>query len=417
MLQRFFLATSALTIFCVSAVFAEDWPEFRGPTGQGIVASGKLPIEWSPTKNIVWKQAIPGLGWSSPVIHDGQVYLTSAVPIAGAAENDRSLQAICLEATSGKLLWQTDINRQEGAKAPKIHSKNSHASPTPLIQDGKMYVHFGHYGTACLDLAGKIVWKNTDLKYEPVHGNGGSPIIVDNALIFSGDGRDKPFVAALDRQTGALLWKTPRNFETEKYFSFCTPLLIAVNGQKQVVLPASGGVAAYNPQTGQEIWRVNYKGYSVIPRPVYGHGLLYICTGYDAPVLLAIRPDGQGDVTKTHVAWSMKKAVPHTPSLLLVGDELYMVSDNGFASCVDAKTGTLHWQQRIGGNYSSSLIFADGKIYFQSEQGTGLVIKASKEFEQLAKNDLNERSLASYAAADGALYIRTDKHLYRVQER
>jgi outer membrane protein assembly factor BamB len=395
----------------------KNWPEFRGPTGQGIAASTALPIEWSPTKNVVWKQAIPGKGWSSPIVYEGRIYLTTSVPVPTNANNDQSLRALCLDAKTGKVVWEQEVFRQAAAKAPRIHGKNSHASPTPLTDGQRLYVHFGHQGTASLDLNGKILWRNTSLSYQPVHGNGGSPILVDNALVFSGDGSDQQFIVALDRATGNILWKTDRKTEAFKKFSFSTPLLITVQGQQQIISPGSDMVGAYDPRTGTEIWRVRYDGYSLIPRPVHGHGLVFVCTGFDQPSLLAIRPDGQGDVTGTHVAWTNRAGVPHSPSLLLVGEELYMISDGGMASCLDAQTGRKHWQQRLGGNYSASPLFADGKIYFQSEEGVDTVLKAGKHYQLLAKNSLGERTLASHAVAHHALFIRTEKHLYRIQDR
>jgi len=408
------LVLSAAGLFTGARARAESWPEFRGPTGQGIVPSGNLPLEWSTTKNVVWKQPIPGSGWSSPVVVNSRIYLTTSVPQESDSKKDQSLGALCLDATSGKILWQTEVFHQDGLSAPGIHRKNSHASPTPLVDGQRLFVHFGHQGTGCLDLSGKVLWQNTSLKYAPVHGNGGSPILVDNAIIFNCDGGDQCFVVALDRESGKVLWKTARPGETNRRFSFCTPLLIMVNGQKQVVSPGSGVVSALDPNTGQEIWRVDYEGYSVVPRPVFGHGLVFVCTGFDSPGLLAIRPDGRGNVTKSHVAWTTRKDVSLTPSPLLVGEELYMVSDKGIASCLDAKTGHMRWQERIGGTYSASPLYADGRIYFQNEQGTCIVVQASKEFRQLAKNSLEERSLASFAAADGALFIRTEKYLYRI---
>jgi outer membrane protein assembly factor BamB len=392
---------------------AEDWPQFRGPTGEGRAAAENLPLEWGKDKNKVWQQDIPGLGWSSPVVVKGRVYLTTAVP----AKGDFSLEALCLDAKNGALLWEKEVFRENGKTAPAIHGKNSHASPTPLVHDGRLYVHFGHMGTACLDLAGKIIWRNNELKYNPVHGNGGSPIIVDDKLIFSCDGGDQAFVVALDSATGKQVWRTDRRNNPVKKFSFSTPLLITVNGKKQVISPGSEAVMAYDPASGREIWRVRYRGYSVIPRPVYGHGLLFISTSYDSPTLLAIRPDGAGDVTNSHIAWSTRQNAPHTPSVLLAGDELYMVSDDGVASCLDAKTGKVHWQERLGGAFSASPVYAAGRSYFQTEDGVGIVVKAGKQFELLARNPLDERTLASYAVAEDALFIRTAKCLYRFQSR
>jgi outer membrane protein assembly factor BamB len=395
------------------AMGAENWLEFRGPTGQGHYAGKNLPIDWSTTKNVAWKQPIPGKGWSSPIVLDGHLYLTSAVPIQ--TSKDQSLKAICLDAAKGTLLWQAEVFRQDGAKAPRIHKKNSHASPSPLTDGKRLYVHFGHQGTACLDLDGKVVWRTLEQRYAPVHGNGGTPILVESRLIFSGDGSDKQFVVALNTADGKALWKTDRKCEAFKKFSFGTPLAITVKGKLQIISPASDAVMAYDPADGTELWRAKYDGYSMIPRPVYGHGMIFLSSGYDSPSVLAIRADGSGDVTGSHIAWTVSKGAPHAPSLLLVGNELYMVSDGGLASCLDARTGKAHWQERVPGGYSASPFYADGKIYLQSEEGVTTVLRAGTKFEVLASSDLKERTFASYAAADGAIYLRTETQLYRIQ--
>ncbi|HKI37355.1 MAG TPA: PQQ-binding-like beta-propeller repeat protein [Gemmataceae bacterium] len=412
-MQKLFAVVVILLGVC--AARADDWTEFRGPTGEGH-AKGSLPTEWGPDKNVAWKQDVPGEGWSSPVVSEGRIYLTSAVPVEKNEMKEVSLRTLCLDAKTGKVLWDVEAIHPDGTKA-RHHSKNSNASPTPVLDGKHIYVHFGHMGTACLDLDGKVLWRQTDLGYQPVHGNGGSPILVDDLLVFSIDGGDKQCVVALERATGKVKWQTDRKSKAERTFSFSTPLLIDVNGRKQIVSPASDVVTAYDPKTGEEIWRLRYDGYSVIPRPVYGHGLLFLSTGYNTPVLMAIRPDGKGDVTETHVAWTMPKNAPHTPSPLLIGNELYMVSDGGTASCLDAKTGDVHWSERLGGGFSSSPLEGDGKVYFQNEAGVGFVVKAGTKYELLAKNDLKERTLASYAAADGALFIRTAKRLYRIEKR
>jgi outer membrane protein assembly factor BamB len=390
---------------------SDDWPEFRGPTGQGLAKADRLPTEWSTTSHS-WKQEIPGKGWSSPVIAGGKIYLTSAVAIAGS--EDLSLCALCLDAKDGKSIWRKEVFRQDARKAPPIHGKNSHASPTPIVSGERLYVHFGHQGTACLDLGGKVLWTYRD-PYPPVHGNGGSPALVDDLLVFSADGARDRLVLALQTSNGKVKWKTRRSGRPIKNFSFSTPLVITVNNKKQIISPGSDMVGAYDPRTGKEIWRVRSTGYSVIPRPVYGHGLVFVSTGFESPVLLAIRPTGKGDVTATHVKWSLKRGAPRTPSPLLVGEELYLVSDDGFASCVTAKTGKVHWTKRLPGNgYSASPVAGGGNIYFESENGIGTVVKAGTVFEEVARNELGERTLASYAVSDGALFIRTIRHLYRI---
>ncbi|MBI3874765.1 MAG: PQQ-like beta-propeller repeat protein [Verrucomicrobia bacterium] len=406
-----FAAISCATFTVSAAAFAENWTEFRGPTGQGNSTAHGLPAEWSTTKNIAWKQAIPGKGWSSPIIVDGHVYLTTAV--TDASGSSQSLRTLCLGAVDGKTLWSTEVFSSSITRA---HGKNSQASPTPIVEGRRLYVHFGHMGTACLDLDGKIIWSNNSLGYPPVHGNGGSPALVDDALVFSCDGANDPFIIALSKADGKVLWKTSRETTAAKKFSFSTPLVITVSGQKQIITPGSGAVCALNPKDGSEIWRVRYgEGYSVVPRPVFGHGMIFLSSGFDRASIIAIRPDGKGDVTDTHVVWTLGKSAPKTPSPLLVGDELYIVSDDGVASCVDAKTGSVYWAERLTGGFSSSPLFADGKLYFQNETGTGFVLKAGKTFEKLAENPLGEKSLASYAVADKALFIRTEQTLFKVQ--
>ncbi|MFO0808553.1 MAG: PQQ-binding-like beta-propeller repeat protein [Gemmataceae bacterium] len=403
------LTAALLALSLATPVFADDWPQFRGPTGDGHYRGPALPLRWGPDTNVVWKKAVPGLGWSSPVVWKGRVYLTTAV------EDDRgySLRAVALDAATGDARWSTELFREETGKAPKPHAKNSHASPTPVADDARLYVHFGHMGTAALNYDGTVAWRNSELKYEPVHGNGGSPVLIAGKLIFTADGGDTQRVVALDAATGKVAWQVPRGVGAKKGFSFATPEIIQIDGKPQVVCPGSDVMAAYDPADGREVWRVTYKGYSLIQRPVFGHGLVFLQTGYDTPNLLAVRP-GTGDVTATNVAWTHKKAVPNTPSYLLVGDELLMISDRGIATCFDAKTGKVHYSERLpGGGFSASPIFHDGKAYVTSEDGLGLVLQTGPAFKVLAQNPMKERSLASFAAADGALYVRTAEALYK----
>jgi outer membrane protein assembly factor BamB len=280
-----FLSAFAL----IATARAETWSQFRGPDGQGHSAETGLPVRWSATENVTWRVEIEGQGWSAPVFENGRLYLTTAIPHAA----DFALCALCLNADDGALIWTTQVFQQSGSGSPSIHSKNSHASPTPLLADGRLYVHFGHQGTACLDLRGKVIWRNNELRYPPVHGNGGSPVLVGDVLVFSCDGASDPFIVGLDTADGHVRWKTPRNIQALKYFSFSTPLVLESRGQSQIISPASNMVGAYDPQTGNELWRARYDGYSVIPRPVAGHGMIFISSGYDSPTVIAIRQGGK----------------------------------------------------------------------------------------------------------------------------
>lgn len=404
-----------LAVGCV-VVHAGDWREFRGPTGQGHSLAKGLPLTWSTTENVTWRVDVEGKGWASPVLLDGKLYLATAVPKSDEPTAAQTLRAVCLDAATGKQLWQRDLFEQP--EGQKIHGKNSHASATPVTDGKRLWVHFGTQGTACLELDGTVVWTTRELKYVPVHGNGGSPVLVDDVLVVNCDGGDTQSVVALEQATGKIRWKTARSVTPKKGFAFCTPLLIEVNGGRQLVSAGPDAVCAYDPKTGTELWKARYAGgYSVVPRPVYGHGMVYLSTGYDSPRLLAIKVDGQGDVTDTHIAWELKKGAPLNPSPLLVGDEVYVVSDNGIATCLDARTGTQHWQERVGGNYSASPLFAEGRIYVQSEDGVTTVLRAGTKFEELGKSELGERTLASWAVDDtaAAIFLRTEKGLFRIE--
>jgi outer membrane protein assembly factor BamB len=395
----------------LQALAGPDWPQFRGPSGDGHSTAKNVPTRWSPTENVAWKVSVPGRGWSSPVLVGNRLILTSAIQPADSS--DLELSALCLDATSGTTLWKTAIFTQ-GGEAPAPHRKNSHASPTPLVQNGRVYVHFGHMGTAALDLEGKILWRNNSLKYTPVHGNGGTPILVGDDLVFSCDGGADPFVVALNSADGSVRWKVDRKSTFPRTFSFATAAYTEAGGRKQVISPASGFVASYDPTDGRELWRARYGGWSVIAKPVFSHGMTFISTGYEAPTVIAVRLDGSGDVTDSHIAWTIRRGAPNTPSFLVLGDELYLLADNGVFSCVDIKTGTAHYQERACGQSSASPIFADGRIYVLDEQGLGVVLAPGKEFKKLAENDLKERTLASYAVTDGALFIRSEENLFRI---
>lgn len=384
-------------------VLAQDWPEFRGPSGQGHSTERGLPLSWSETKNVKWKTAIPGKGWSSPAIQGDKIWLTTAT------DDGKSLRAVSVDLKTGAVVLNIELFRLKSLGL--LNAKNSLASPTPILEGDKIYLHFGANGTACITQTGEIVWK-TKLDYDNgQHGAGGSPVIYDDLLVVNCDGQEMQYVVALDKLTGKTRW---RKYRTGAQ-AYSTPLVVRLPAGDQLISIGAYRTFAYEPRTGKELWQVSYgDGFSNVPRPVYGNGLVYICTGFQQPALLAVRVDGKGDVTKSGVAWSLKRGVSLTPSPLLVGEELYLVSDNGIASCLDAKTGIPHWQMRLNGNYSASPIYADGRIYFLSEEGESVVIAPGKEFKALAQNQVDGQTLASMAVSNGSIFIRSQTHLYRL---
>jgi outer membrane protein assembly factor BamB len=410
MVHRLF-AISLLVLWQPVAVAAQTqgWPEFRGPTGQGHSTERDAPLEWSESRNVLWKTPVQGRGWSSPVVERDRVWLTTAVSGRGGT----SLRAIAFDVETGREVLNVEVFQLRNSDL--LNFKNSHASPTPIVEGDRVYVHFGAAGTAALTTSGEIVWK-TRLSYQSQHGNGGSPVLYKDLLIVSCDGSDEAYVIALDKATGKTRWKRNRRYPFDQAYS--TPLVIRVGERDQVVSVGAYRAAAYDPATGEEIWRVSYDdGFSNVPRPVYGHGLVYIATGFQEPSLLAVRADGKGDVTKTHVAWRTRRGAPYTPSPLLVGNELYVINDLGILSCLDAVTGTLHWQQRVGGNHSASPVFAGGRIYFLSEEAVATVIAPGKTFQRLATNQLDGVTLASIAVFNKSILLRTASHLYRLGVR
>jgi len=397
---------------------AEDylWPEFRGPGKQGHSSANNVPTQWSNTKNLDWKIETGLAGWASPVVSHESIIL------AGSKEegDQLTLHVASFKLSDGTLNWEKQVFAPSADIVKQRHSKNSHASCTPILSEGKIYAHFGHFGTCALDLnSGKILWKRT-IDYKPVHGNGGSPSLVDGLLIFSVDGNTDPAVYALDAKSGDIVWRTFRQSDAERKFSFSTPLVVEVNGQKQIISPGSGMVGAYAIKDGSLIWQVGYdQGYSVIPRPILHNNKLFIGTGYNKPNLLAIRlTEETGDLTDTHIAWETDKSVPHTPSLIIVDGGLYFISDKGILTCADPDTGDVHWSKRVPGNYSASPTAVGNNIYFISESGKVTIIEANQEaYKEIAKNDLEERTLASPAVLDNTLLIRTQEYLWKITKQ
>jgi outer membrane protein assembly factor BamB len=430
--------TCLLLALSTTVAHAEStWPEFRGPSGQGISTEKNLPLTWSESENIRWKTPVQGSGWSSPVVADGKIWLTTATvtemskeeqaaKVAGSqladqmiAVQDLTLWAVELDLESGSVLREIKLLAVNDPQP--IHSLNSYASPTPILEDGRLYCHFGDYGTVCLDTkSGKTLWQKR-LAIDHRVGPGSSPALWEDLLIVPCDGADVQFVVALNKDTGKEVWRTDRppirqtNGEFRK--SYCTPLVIEVNGTEQVVIPGAQWCIAYEPRTGKEIWRIDHdNGFSLVPRPVFDGKLLFYCTGFMSDRLIAVKPEGTGDVTKTHIAWEKQKQVPMMSSPLVVDNRVYMVSDGGVATCFDASTGEELWKERLGGRYCASPLYADGRIYIGNTDGLTTVLAASDEFKVLAENQLDGQLMASPVPVDGTLLIRAGTHLYRVGE-
>lgn len=404
-----------------------DWPEFRGPDGDGHVTgpeAGALPLHWSETQNVVWKTAIPYRGWSTPVVMDGQIWLTTAT-VEG---ND--FFAICVDAATGKIQFNKEVFHSDNPE-PLGNEMNGYASPSPTIEPGRLYVHFGSYGTACLDTAtGDMLWQRTDLPCRHYRGPGSSVILFENLLILTMDGVDVQYMVALDKQTGRTVWKTDRTAdyddldadgkprdEGDLRKAYSTPLIVTVNGAKQMLTVGAKAVYGYEPATGRELWKIPTRGFSGAARPVYGNGIAYMISGFGRTELLAIRLDGPGDVTEKSILWDTSSAMPRTPSPILVDGLLFTVSDTGTATCLDAVTGQRLWRQHVRGHYAASLLYADGRIYCFNQDGKATVFAAAREYKELAVNELQDGFMASPAVSGKALFLRTKTQLYRIEEK
>lgn len=409
------------SLVVIVALIAQ-WPQFRGPDGTGVSKNTGLPIAWSETQNVRWKTAIHGRAWSSPVVLGNQVWVSTATP------DGKQLSALALAKDTGKILF--DLKLFDVAVPQFAHAFNTYASPTPVIEPGRIYVTFGSPGTAAVDTAtGKVVWERRDLECNHFRGAGSSPILFRDLLIMHYDGSDVQYVAALDKRTGKTVWKTDRSVDfadldpngkpkADGDFrkAYATPHIVMAGNTPVLVSLGSKAAYGYDPLTGKELWRVEEKGnFSSSTRPVAGHGLVYFPTGFNTAQILAVRPDGKGDVTSTHVVWKFGRGVPNKPSLLLLGDAIYMINDGGIVTSVDAKTGQEIWRSRLLGSYSASPVAADGRIYFFSEDGKATVIEAGREFKVLSENSLESGFMASPAIDGRAFYLRTKTHLYRIE--
>ena len=412
------------SVFCVVcfaslpalALGGENWPQFHGPTRDGQTDATGLPLKWSETRNVVWKTAIEGRGWSSPVIWGEQVWLTTA------AFDGKEMFVLCVDAGNGKIVRK--IKFLDVPDPNEINPSNSFASPTPAIEQGRLYGHFGSYGTACLDTAtGERIWTRDDLECDHGVGPGSSVVLWGSLVILTFDGMDVQYLTALDKATGKTVWKTRRTtdfgtLDGERRKAFSTPAIVEAGGRRQLISAGAGAAMAYDPLTGKELWKVRYPGgFSNVSRPLLAGGLVLVNSGFPRPKLLAVRPDGTGDVTDSHVAWELGTIIPIKPSLVLVDGRVYIVSDRGMATCVEATSGKKLWSKGIGKRFSATPLAAPGRIYFFDETSTTTVIEPGPQFRQLAVNELDDGCMASPAAAGRALFVRTRTALYRIEDR
>ncbi len=428
-LQRILFGLLLLTLWATISgpsrcAEGDGWPNYRGPKASGHADDAHLPLNWSEEENVVWKTPIKGKAWSSPVIWGDRIFLTNA------PEDGSKLSLLCFDKATGKVRYN---KRLHFVPLPQYcHPFNSYASPSPVVEDGKIYVSFGSPYNACLDAeTGEVLWERTDFVCNHFRGPGSSPFLYKNLLILHFDGSDQQYVVAMDKKTGKTVWRTDRTVDFEdldpetgeiqregdRRKAFSTPILAEVEGRDQLLSLGSMALYAYDLERGKELWRVEFvKSHSGACRPVFAHGRVYVPIGSGFE-LWAIRPDGHGVVTDTHVAWKHPRvAVPRRSSLVVVDDLIFMVNDSGVAACLDAHTGELIWKKRLGGNFSASLLYADGRIYCFDQEGKTTLLKASREFEVLAENQLDEGFMASPAVSGDALFLRTRTHLYRIEE-
>ena len=426
-MMRFFNGIIGSLLLISITSYAQDWPEFRGPYGNGHATADDakpagLPLHWSETENVKWKTPIPYRGLSTPVVMGPQVWLTTAT------EDGHDFYILCLDANTGQVQFNEKIFHSDHPERLG-NNVNSYATPSPAIEPGRVYVHFGSYGTACLDTATcKPIWERTDLPCRHFRGPASSLILFENLLILTMDGIDVQYTVALDKKTGQTVWKTDRTTPWDDLGpdgqsklagdlrkSFCTPLIAEWNGNPIMISPGSKEVFTYDPRSGREIWKAWTGSINAAPRPVFSQGMFLFITGQGKPELWAMKPDGQGDVAQSNVVWKSNKSIPKNASPVVVGDLLFMVNDDGAISCLEVATGNQLWKEMVGGPYTASPIYADGRLYFFDQKGVVTVIKPGRTYEVLASNTLETGGMASPAVSGKALFLRTKTHLYRIE--
>ena len=419
-MNRLFLL---LILVASSATSQADWPEFRGPTQNGQAAdTWRIPLKWSEASGIAWKTPVPGKAWSTPVIRDGKVWMSNAT------EDGKEMSVVCIDAKSGAILHNR-ILFKNAEPEPLGNGVNGYGSPSPAIEDSRVYIHFGSYGTACLDTGtAEVIWERRDLPCRHYRGPGSSVILYKDLLILSMDGVDVQYLAALDKKTGKTVWKTDRTTEWgdlgpdgkpiaegDLRKAYTTPIVAMLGSKAVIISTGAKATYGYDAESGKELWNVTYKGFSNAASPLFTNGTVIINTGYGKATLLAVPiiAQSRGDLTGT-AKWEATKRVPQRSSPIIVGDHLFMVADNGVITCLKTGTGEEVWSERVEGSFSGSPVHHKGRLYFCNEQGSTYVVAAKAEYELLSTNDLEEGMFASPAASTDALFLRTTGHLYKI---
>jgi outer membrane protein assembly factor BamB len=410
------LGLAAFLLFVTTGVTqAENWPGWRGPRGDGTVTEKGFPLKWSNSENVTWKTAIPGRGHSSPIVWDDRVFVTSCLEgdtKDKATPRDRVL--ICLDRKDGKILWQKTV---VSSKLERIHGENSYSSSTPATDGKYVYVNFfdkPNVIVSAYDFNGNLVWQKSPGEFESVHGFGIPPILYKDLVIVNcdqdGEGRKKPaYIVALDKHNGEEKWRIDR---PNRIRSYCPPLIVEAAGKPQMVVTGCKCVASYDPNTGKQHWLINGPTEQFVASMIYHKGLFFLTAGFPTYHVWAIKPDGTGNVTNTHVLWKEVKGAGYVPSPVASGDNIFLVHDNGLGTCRDALTGKLLWDQRVGGHSHSSPVCADDRIYYTDDLGVTQVVKADGTFDVLAKNIIGEECFSSHAFSNGQIFIRGKSHLF-----
>ena len=409
------ILSATLAILCTTSLFAENWPRFRGPTGQGVTTETNLPLKWSATENIAWKTSIPGQGWSSPIVWGDRIFLTTTLNM------DTSCHVLCIDRNTGKILWDKEVFQQVIGRRERM---NSGASATPVTDGQLVYASFCDGSIVALDFDGNVVWTHRDVKYYSRHGMGVSPILYEDLLILPVDASttdmtnerlgwqipwDKAYILALDKKTGKEKWRGLRGMSR---IAHSTPNIMIVDGKPQLISAAGDVIQGHDPANGQRLWSVRSFGEPCVPSIVIGDDLVYSAPGAGAPAIRAARPGHAG--REAAIVWEQTEQMPMLSSFVYAKPHLFTVKETGFAMCLDAQTGKIVWKQRLPGKYSASPILAEGRLYILSDSGECTIIEAGPEFKEIAKNTLGEdiKCQASIAVSQGRLFIRTDNALY-----